>query len=79
MGVHYSRIQSLDLDVLGTSELLVSTLYCPQMSNRNLSVEAVSVSGFCFSFSGQFRFIVSGVYVHIKPVKFSQFILHLVS
>lgn len=24
MGVHYSRIQSLDLDVLGTSELLVS-------------------------------------------------------
>lgn len=26
MGVHYSRIQSLDLDVLGTSELLVSSL-----------------------------------------------------
>lgn len=24
LGVHYSRIQSLDLDVLGTSELLVS-------------------------------------------------------
>ena len=28
MGVHYSRIQSLDLDVLGTSELLVSPLHC---------------------------------------------------
>lgn len=28
MGVHYSRIQSLDLDVLGTSELLVSLLRC---------------------------------------------------
>lgn len=28
MGVHYSRIQSLDLDVLGTSELLVSPLQC---------------------------------------------------
>lgn len=30
MGVHYSRIQSLDLDVLGTSELLVSPVTsCP--------------------------------------------------
>uniref|UniRef100_A0A3Q3XK09 Arf-GAP domain-containing protein n=1 Tax=Mola mola TaxID=94237 RepID=A0A3Q3XK09_MOLML len=26
MGVHYSRIQSLDLDVLGTSELLIGNL-----------------------------------------------------
>lgn len=40
MGVHYSRIQSLDLDVLGTSELLVSPLHCPQRRDGNLGVEA---------------------------------------
>lgn len=32
LGVHYSRIQSLDLDVLGTSELLVS-LHLSQAEN----------------------------------------------
>lgn len=38
MGVHYSRIQSLDLDVLGTSELLVSPLHCLPRRDGNLSV-----------------------------------------
>lgn len=38
MGVHYSRIQSLDLDVLGTSELLVSPFQCPPRRNGNLSI-----------------------------------------
>ena len=38
MGVHYSRIQSLDLDVLGTSELLVSPLHCLLRGDGNLSI-----------------------------------------
>lgn len=42
MGVHYSRIQSLDLDVLGTSELLVSLVTsCPTCTH--------SLLAFCFA------------------------------
>lgn len=35
MGVHHSRIQSLSLDKLGTSELLVSPWAGPLGSDRN--------------------------------------------
>lgn len=42
MGVHYSRIQSLDLDVLGTSELLVSHL---QQQFRKITGEQISPGG----------------------------------
>lgn len=42
LGVHYSRIQSLTLDLLSTSELLVINAHMEMHKNRP--------GGFCFSY-----------------------------
>lgn len=49
MGVHYSRIQSLDLDVLGSSELLVG-LPAPALRARARAWVCVCMQGTCVVF-----------------------------